>query len=459
MHFIGIGGAGMSPLAEVLLARGFQVSGSDIRRSPITERLADHGARVQIGHDPASLNGVTTIVYSTAIRPDNPEIVAARERQLRVLHRSELLGMLLADKHAIAVAGTHGKTTTTGMIGVCLAHAGLDPTVIVGGDARDLGGHYRVGEGDLFVLEACESDGTFLNYRDCSQVITSLEPDHLDQHETFDNLRESFRDFVGIGRTDGFLVYCNDEAELRCLAEHTPGRAIGYGSGDLADFRVMDVETGLRSCSFSLRTRDGSTHRIDLSVPGRYNALNAAGAFAAVTQVGVQPDAAIAGLESFTGVARRFDILGQRSGLLIVDDYAHHPTEIASTLTAARESWDGRIIAIFQPHLFSRTKHLMDGFAHAFGDADEVIITEIYAAREDPQPDVSGTKLAAAVREAEPHKPVCFVDTKQEIVSRLLSRLVAGDMVICLGAGDIREVGERLAAALTDRVTDDRSQQ
>ncbi len=444
----------MSPLAEVLLARGFEVSGSDIRRSPATEALEDHGARVHIGHDAASLDGATTVVYSTAIREDNPELAAARERRLQILHRSQLLGMLLEGKQAIAVAGTHGKTTTAAMIGVCLGRAGLDPTVVVGGDVRDLGGHFRVGHGDLFVLEACESDGTFLNYRSCSQVITSIEPDHLDQHETFDNLRQCFRQFVETGCADGFLVYCADSAELRGLADRAPGRAVSYGAGGDADFQLRNVSTDLESCSFDLETPAGSVHRLDLRIAGRHNAANATAAFAAATQVGVGPEAAVEALSSFRGVARRFEIVSRESGIVIVDDYAHHPTEIESTLRSARESWDGRIIAIFQPHLFSRTKHLMDGFARAFGAADEVIITGIYAAREDPDPDISGRQLAEAVAEAAPGKPVRFIEEKGDVAVHLLSHVTPGDLVVCIGAGDIREVGESLAAALGSRAAD-----
>lgn len=444
----------MSPLAEVLLARGFQVSGSDIRRSPLTEALEDRGARVHIGHDAASLSGATTVVYSTAIRADNPELSAARDRRLNVLHRSQLLGMLLEGKRAIAVAGTHGKTTTTGMIGVCLARAGLDPTVIVGGNVRDLSGHCRVGQSDLFVLEACESDGTFLNYRSCSQVLTSVEPDHLDQHETFDKLQCCFRKFVESGCPDGFLVYCGDSAEVRRLAERAPGHPVAYGTGAEADFRVRDVETDLESCSFALATPGGDAYRIALRIAGRHNALNAAAAFAAAVEVGVDPDVAVQALALFQGVGRRFEVLSRRSGIVIVDDYAHHPTEIECVLKSARQSWDGRIIAIFQPHLFSRTKHLMDGFAHAFGDADEVVITEIYAAREDPDPAITGQKLADAVRAAAPGKPVCFVERKEHVVARLLSHVAPGDMVLCMGAGDIREAGEGLATAFADREDD-----
>ncbi len=444
VHFIGIGGAGMSPLAEVLLARGFGVSGSDIRASAVTRRLQDHGARVRIGHAAEALNGARTVVCSTAIRANNPELTAAREKGLRVLHRSELLGELLAGKHPIAVAGTHGKSTTSGMIATVLTEAGLDPTAIVGAEMRNLGGHHRVGAGPHFVLEACESDSSFLNYPQCSQVITSLEPDHLDQHHTVENLREAFRKFIALGRRDGFLVYCADAEALPELAGEGPGAKVSYGRGQHADYRVSGVETGVRGCTFDLRRPDGTCRPVELSVPGEHNALNAAAAFAAAAQVGVEPEVATRALKAFKGVGRRFEVLHEGGGVLIVDDYAHHPTEIAATLATARRAWPGRITAVFQPHLYSRTQLLVEGFAHAFGDADEVIIAEIYPAREDPIPGVTGEWLCQAVREAEPGKPVRFLATKEEIVEDLAPRVRPGDMVLVIGAGDVREVGERV---------------
>jgi UDP-N-acetylmuramate--alanine ligase len=454
VHFIGIGGAGMSPLAEVLLARGFAVSGTDIRASAITERLQAHGARVRIGHSAEALNGATTVVCSTAIRPDNPELQAARERGLPVLHRSELLGELLAGKHGIAVAGTHGKSTTSGMIATILTEAGLDPTAIVGGEVHNLGGHHRVGAGPHFVLEACESDSSFLNYPGCSQVITSLEPDHLDQHHTFENLREAFRSFVALGRPDGFLVYCADSPELGDLARLAPGKPVSYGHTEDADFRMSDVATDARACAFDLRDPARETRRIHLGVPGEHNAMNAAAAYAAALQVGVEPEAAARALGAFVGVERRFQALFEGRDMLVVDDYAHHPTEIEATLATARRVWPGRVIAIFQPHLFSRTQLLMDGFAHAFSDADEVSIAEIYPAREDPIPGVTGERLAEAIRAAEPGKPVLSFPTKEDIVADLLPRLRPGDMVLSIGAGDIHRVGEELAAALSQRSSD-----
>jgi len=454
VHFIGIGGAGMSPLAELLLARGFGVSGSDVRASAITQRLVEHGARVRIGHAAEALDGATTVICSTAIRPDNPELLAARARGLRVLHRSELLGELLAGRHPIAVAGTHGKSTTSGMIATVLTEAGLDPTAIVGAEVRSLGGHHRIGAGQHFVLEACESDGSFLNYPGCSQVVTSLEPDHLDQHHTFDNLREAFRRFVAQGRPDGFLVYCADSAEVRELARLAPGKAVSYGKQAGADFRVEHVEYGIRGTpgtAFDLRFGDGDGRRLVLRVPGEHNALNAAAAFAAALQVGVTPEAAIRGLSTFRGIGRRFEVLFEDDGRLVVDDYAHHPTEIRAALDTASVAWPGRVIAVFQPHLFSRTQLLMEGFAHAFHGAHEVIIAEIYPAREDPIPGVTGERLADAVRAAEPEGNVRFLPTKEAIVEDLGSRVTAGDMVLVMGAGDIREVGETLAAELRQR--------
>jgi UDP-N-acetylmuramate--alanine ligase len=454
VHFIGIGGAGMSPLAEVLLARGFGVSGTDIRASAITERLQAHGAQVRIGHAAEALDGAATVVCSTAIRAENPELQAARERGLPILHRSELLGELLAGKDGIAVAGTHGKSTTSGMIATILTEAGFDPTAIIGAEVRNLGGHHRVGSGPQFVLEACESDSSFLNYPGCSQVLTSLEPDHLDQHHSFENLREVFRKFVALGRPDGFLVYCADSAELRELARHAPGKPVSYGHAEGVEFRVGNVATDVRTCAFDLREPDGGSRRIHLAVPGEHNALNAAAAYAAARQMGVEPEMAARALGAFAGVERRFQVLFRARDMLVVDDYAHHPTEIEATLATARRAWRGRIVAIFQPHLFSRTQLLMDGFARAFGDADEVIIAEIYPAREDPIPGVTGERLAEAVRAAEPNKPVRSYPTKEDIVADLLPRLSRGDMVLSIGAGDIHKVGEALAAALNQHGSD-----
>jgi UDP-N-acetylmuramate--alanine ligase len=445
----------MSPLAEVLLARGVAVSGSDLRTSAITERLAAHGARIAVPHAAEALNGARTVVVSTAIRPENPELVAARKRGLRVLHRSELLGALLAGKHAIAVAGTHGKSTTSGMIATVLAEVGMDPTAIVGAEMRNLGGHHRIGVGPHFVLEACESDGSFLNYPGCSQVITNLEPDHLDQHHTFENLREVFRRFIGLGRPDGFLVYCADSAELRALAPGAPGTRVSYGQAADADYRLSAVETGLQSCAFTLRAPDGRDRRVELSVPGEHNALNAAATLAAVEQLGVDLDGAAAALTAFTGVGRRFEVIHEGNGLLLIDDYAHHPTEIAATLATARRAWGGRIIAVFQPHLYSRTKLLAEGFSRAFRDADEVIVTEIYRAREDPIPGITGEWLADQVRRAEPGKPVRCLGTNEDVARELGPRLTAGDMVLTIGAGDVREVGERLRRGLVEQDVQD----
>jgi len=316
---------------------------------------------------------------------------------------------------------------------------------------RDLGAHHRVGAGRHFVLEACESDGSFLNYRNCSQVITSLEADHLDQHHTFENVIGAFRDFVKAGRSGGFLVYCADHALLGELARLTPGRPVSYGTPATADYRVLDVASSVRDCSFLLEYPGGRSLNVQLSVPGAHNAMNASAVFAAAGELGVEPDVVAEALAGFTGAERRFDVLYDGRGILVVDDYAHHPTEIEATLRTARQGWDGRTIAIFQPHLYSRTQLLMDRFAEAFADADEVILTEIYGAREDPLPGVDGRSLYDAVCQREAHKIVRFMPTKEEIVDHLVTRLAPGDMAICIGAGDIRGVGEHVAEALQTR--------
>ncbi|MGQ9729662.1 MAG: UDP-N-acetylmuramate--L-alanine ligase [Candidatus Zipacnadales bacterium] len=448
VHFIGVGGAGMSPLAEVLLARHFRVSGSDIRRSALTDRLIAHGAQIRIGHEAAALNGANIVVYSTAIRPDNPELVAAQERGLRIMHRSELLAELLADQNAIAVAGSHGKSTTSGMLATILVETGLDPTAIIGGEVRNLGAHHRVGEGPYFVFEACESDGSFLRYHDCNQIITNLEPDHLDQHHTFENLVTAFRKFVALSREDGFVVYNADSAPLRDIVSQASGRPVSYGLAETADYRVLEVTTDVHCCSLELRSPDGKSHRVHLAVPGEHNALNAAAAIAAAVELGVDIESVTAALPAFTGIGRRFEVLYEEAGMLVVDDYAHHPTEIKATLATARRIWKGPIIAVFQPHLFSRTQRLMDEFACAFRDADEVFITEIYAAREDPIPGVSGARLAEAVRAQDPTKPIHSYATNAEVLPKLLSRLKPGVMVLVLGAGDVGELATSLAKTL-----------
>lgn len=439
----------MSPLAEILLARGFSVQGSDIRRSSITDGLAIRGATVTIGHCAASLGEAKVVAYSTAIRDDNPELVAARERGLRILHRSELLAELLEGTHPIAIAGTHGKTTTTGMVALALTHGALDPTAIVGGCIPDIGGHHRVGQGEHVVFEACESDGSFIRYRNASQVITSLEADHLDQHGSIERVIELFREFIGVGRPEGFLVHNADAPRLVELVGESPAKLVSYGMSEGADYRVTGVRTGVSDCEFEARCPDGKARQVALRVPGAHNALNATAALAASVEAGVEADTAIEALGRFTGAGRRFEVLYEGGdGVMVVDDYAHHPTEIEATLSTAKDAWEGRVIAVFQPHLFSRTKLLMDGFAHAFGEADEVILTEIYPAREEPIPGVTGEGLWEEVRRVENGKPVRFLATKEEVCSYLLETLEPGDMALILGAGDIREVSERVAEGL-----------
>jgi len=451
VHFIGIGGEGMTALAEILLDRGRPVSGSDVHANANTQRLVDHGARVVIGHDRRNLDGATTVIYNTAIRPDNCELAAAREQGLRVLHRSELLQQLLQGTQGIAVAGTHGKTTTTAMLALTLRYGGLDPSLAAGGEVRNLGLHGHAGHGRHLVFEACESDASFLLYPNCSQIVTSLEPDHLDQHGSFEVLCDRFRDFVRIAAPQGFVVYCADSDIVADVVGGTPARRISYGLKAAADFGAEAVAVQGFGVSYDLIVRGQPAGRVKLHVPGRHNVANSLAVIAAAEAVGVPVETAMQAVGEFVGVKRRFELLYEGGDILVVDDYAHHPTEVRATLQAAREGFGRRLVCVFQPHLFSRTKFLLDDFGRAFRDADEVILTSIYAAREDPMDGVDSRQLLAAVRTNEPEKPARYIERLDDIVTTLAAEARPGDMILTVGAGNVREVGLGLAEELRRR--------
>ena len=450
-HFIGIGGEGMTALAEILLDRGRQVSGSDVHANANTERLRQHGARVAIGHDRRNLDGATTVVYNTAIHEDNCELVAARERGLRVLHRSELLQQLLEGTQGIAVSGTHGKTTTTAMLALVLRHGGLDPSLAAGGEVRNLGLHGHAGRGRHLVFEACESDASFLQYPGCSQIITNVEPDHLDQHGSFEALCDRFRDFVRIADPNGFVVYCAAGDVLAGVVGETPAHLVSYALGRVADFRAESVQVQGFGVAYDLVVRGQPWGPVALRVPGRHNVANSLAAIAAAEAVGVEVGTAVQALGEFAGVKRRFELIYEGEGIMVVDDYAHHPTEVRATLQAAREGFGRHLVCVFQPHLFSRTKILMDDFGRAFRDADEVILTSIYAAREQPMEGVDGRQLLEAVRANQPATPACYLEHLDEIVRYLAEPARPGDMVLTLGAGNVREVSLALAEELRGR--------
>jgi len=446
LHLIGVGGIGMSALAAILAERGFAVSGSDRSESPRLARLRDLGVRVSVPQVAGGAGDADLVVLSTAIPDDNPELVEARERGLGIHHRSELLAAIIDGLSKVAVSGTHGKTTITSMLATIMLECGRDPMVIVGGDAPNLGGNYHAGAGPVAVFEACESDGSFLRYGPCSEVIANVEADHLDQHGDFAHLCRAFEQFIELVPQDGFLAYGAECDVLADMARQARGEQIPYGLGGQATFGADRLELQPFAAGFRVLVEGRPAGRAKLQVPGEHNVRNALGALAAATRLGVPVEAAIEALGEFRGVGRRFELLGSLGDALVIDDYAHHPTEVAATLAATRRGWpDRRIIAIFQPHLFSRTRDFMAQFAEALASADVVIVSDIYAAREDPIEGVRAEDLAAAVARLAPDRDVRFIATSEEIADVVRDMSQSGDLILTLGAGDIRRVGEALA--------------
>jgi len=447
VHFIGIGGAGMSAVAHVLLARGYRVSGSDLRASESTRRLEALGAVIHVGHDAAHVSGADVVVASRAVPDLNAELVAARYLDIPVLHRAQLLGQIMAQGLGIAVVGTHGKTTTTAMTAHVLAEGGLDPTALVGGDIEELGGNVRIGQGPHVVAEVDESDGSLVYVHPHAAVVTSLDiTDHRDHYGTMGRLLETFTRFLGTLPAGGFAVMCTDHRHVRDLLPGLTGRVLTFGLGGGAQFTatIQQMEGALTRCTIR---RDGrALGKVVLPVPGRYNVRNALAATAVGLELGMPFDAIARGLGSFRGVRRRFDVRGEVDGVMVVDDYAHNPIKIAAVLGAAKECWPARrVVAVFQPHRYSRTKTTYRRFAQAFEAADELIITEIYAADETPIPGVTASLIVDAVRA---HHPVTFIPDASAVVDHLLPRIRSGDLVLTLGAGDIWRVADALVAAL-----------
>ncbi|HJR44029.1 MAG TPA: UDP-N-acetylmuramate--L-alanine ligase [Actinomycetota bacterium] len=443
VHFIGIGGAGMSAIAKVLVERGMPVSGSDLKRSRAVTALSAMGAPVHIGHEASQVEGAEVVVVSSAIRESNPELAAARAAGMKILSRGEALAALLSDRRSIIVAGTHGKTSTTSMIVSVLRAAHLDPTYLVGGGLNDSGTNARSGSGDLAVAEADESDGSFLLLAPTVSVVTNVEEDHVDHWASLDELRAAFRTFLGATDPQGASVVPVDDATLLEDARSTGVRVITFGDeGD-----VSAAEIGLRrgGSSFLLR-HDGHDVAVELRVPGRHNVSNALAAAAACVEVGVDLGTVAAGLRSYSGVERRFHIKGSVDGVTVIDDYAHHPTEVRATLAAARSGgWD-RVVAVFQPHRYSRTAAFAAAFGAAFGDADRVVVTDVYGAGEEPVPGVSGKMISDAVCAALPGRPVAYLPHRDELVSYLGTSLRRGDALLTMGAGDVTALGDELLA-------------
>jgi UDP-N-acetylmuramate--alanine ligase len=463
VHFVGIGGAGMSGIARIMLAGGIAVSGSDAVSSAQLDGLAALGALVTVGHSAASLGDLgagDTLVVSSAIRPDNPELREARQRGLRVLHRAAALASLMLGRQGIAIAGTHGKTTTTSMVTTVLRHAGADPSYVIGGILSGTGLGADPGGGPAFVVEADESDGSFLMLSPDAAIVTCVEADHLDNYADLAQIEAAFLAFARKITSGGLLVACADDPGARDLARRAAAdpagelRVMTYGSAPDADYRLSDVRPRGMATRLTVTGTPGSRAHgagpvtMDIGVPGRHNALNATGAFALAAELGLAPGQIAAGLAAYGGARRRMELTGLADGVQVVDSYAHHPTELAADLAAARDvTTGGRVIALFQPHLFSRTRIFAAEFGAALGLADEVLVLDIYAAREDPEPGVTGRLVSDAV----PGGRAVFLPDRASAPDVVAGLAKPGDLVLTMGAGDVTALGPQIVAALRAR--------
>ncbi len=443
IHFVGIGGTGMSGIAEVLINLGYNISGSDMKQTSVTQRLKDMGGIIYQGHRKENIKTVDVVVVSTAIASDNPEITEAKLQKIPVIPRAEMLAELMRLKYGIAIAGTHGKTTTTSMIGLILAQGGLDPTVVIGGKLNNFGSNAKLGRGEYIVAEADESDGSFLKLNPTIAVVTNIDTDHLDYYGSINNIKKAFIEFVNKVPFYGGIIICNDDIQTQKIIPYIKRKYITYGIKNKADLEAKDIIMSVLGSEFKLNYFGKDLGKLKLNIPGIHNVYNALAGIA----VGMELDLNIEDIKkaflNFKGVERRIQIKGEVRGVTILDDYAHHPTEIKATLSAVRDSWKKRIIAVFQPHRYTRTKILAKSFGKAFDNADLVIITDIYAAGENAIPGVTADLISQNVAL---HKGTAlkFFSTKEEIINFLIDELKTNDLVITLGAGNIWKVGEEL---------------
>lgn len=450
IHFVGIGGIGMSGIAELLLNLNYQVSGSDLRDSAIIERLRGLGGSIASGHRAENVEGVDVVVISSAVSMDNPEVVFARSRNIPVIPRAEMLAELMRMKYAIAVAGSHGKTTTTSLIATVLAQGNMDPTMVIGGRLNSLGTNAKLGSGDFLVAEADESDGSFLLLSPTIAVITNIDPEHLDYYRDMEALEQAFLQFMNKVPFYGLAVLCLDHPVVRGLLPQMRKRFSTYGLSRQADFRAEDIQREGWQSRFQVCRGEEELGEIRLNIPGLHNVCNALAAVAVASELELAFPVIKEALERFEGIHRRFEKKGESKGVVVVDDYAHHPAEIRSTLDAARRGQEKRTLAVFQPHRYTRTQLCFEEFLGAFHNADVLILTDIYPAGEKELVGVHARKLAKGIRR-QGHKEVHYIPDVSEIVSFLLENCQEGDMVLTMGAGDVYQVGERFLEALEGR--------
>jgi UDP-N-acetylmuramate--alanine ligase len=447
IHFVGIGGIGMSGIAEVLLNLGYHVSGSDIKESEVTRRLQALGCEISFGHRKENVKEADVVVVSSAIRKGNPEVEVAEQWLIPVIPRAEMLAELMRMKVGVAIAGTHGKTTTTSLIATVLAAGGLDPTVVIGGRLNSLGSNARLGQGDFLVAEADESDGSFVTLMPTIAVVTNIDPEHLDYYRGIEEIKEAFLQFVNKIPFFGLAVLCLDHPNIQSLIPRLKKRFTTYGLTTQADFQAKEIVFERLSTSFDVLHQRREVGRLKIQMPGLHNVYNSLATVATAYELDIPFRTVQEALREFGGIQRRFQIKGEKQGVLVVDDYGHHPVEVMATLRAARTGWERRIVVVFQPHRYSRTQALFQDFLTAFNDADVLVLADIYPAGEDRIEGVEAKRLYEGIRDYG-HRDVTYLPDKKEIVEHLLRTVRSGDLVITLGAGDIWQVSEELVKRL-----------
>lgn len=442
----------MSAIAAVMRGRGAEISGSDQKESEVTSRLRMMGIRVEIGHRAENVGSPDLVVISAAVPPDNPEVIAANEAGIPVIQRAEMLGRLMSSyKHRVAIAGTHGKTTTTSMAALVALGAKVDPTILIGGDIKAIGGNARLGDGDVFITEACEAFSSFLDLYPSIAVVTNIDADHLDHHGDLENIKRIFVEFLGHVDKEGCVIACGDDENVREILREIDRRVVLYGTSEDAEVRAIEIDVTSPSAAFTLVHGGETLGRVSLATPGVQNVMNALAAAAVGIELGADFAVIREALAKHRGAGRRFEVLGEAGGIMVVDDYAHHPTEVAATLSAAKQGWNRRIVAIFQPHLYSRTSFFLNDFAESLSLADRLVVTDIYAAREKPVEGVSAEQIVKAMNGSASERAE-YIGDKSTVAEKLLPELRSGDMVIVMGAGDIRGVGEDILARLSGDV-------
>jgi len=445
-HFIGIGGVGMSGIAEVLLDLGFDVSGSDLKEGETTRHLADKGARIFIGHAAVNVKDADVVVFSSAVGTDNPEVVEARRLSVPVIPRAEMLGELMRLKHGIAIAGSHGKTTTTSLVATVLRDAGVEPTVVIGGRLNALGSGAASGAGELLVAEADESDGSFVHLFPTVAVITNIDAEHLDHHKSYQGVKDAFVDFANRVPFYGLVVGCIDHPAVQEILPRIDKRLATYGFAAHADYRARRARVDGLGMRFELVRKKENLGEVLVRMPGMHNVLNALATIAVADELGIGLDTVKQSLATFGGVQRRFTIVGEHEGVTVVDDYGHHPAEVVATLTAAQEAFGRRLVVAFQPHRYSRTRDCFDEFTRAFNRADVVLVSDVYAAGEKPIEGADSSALVDSIRE-HGHRDVTYVGERSRLLTALDARIEPGDVILTLGAGDITKTGREWLAS------------